>query len=257
MSVINEQNHEGIVTLTLTRPDKLNALNQTVLAELTKILSRLNTDAQCHGVIITGEGKAFCAGADISELAPLTATSGRAFADTGQHVFMQLAQLSKPSIAAVNGVAFGGGCELAMAATLRIAASHAKFAQPEVKLGVIPGFAGTQRLSRLVGVGRATELCLRGDAIDAETAMQWGLVNAVVAAEELLPQADAWLRAICANGPAAVTACRDVIQQGIDMPFAAAQQLEAQAFAKLCESAEKAEGVDAFLNKRAANFRNL
>lgn len=257
MSILDEQNNQGIVTLTLTRADKLNALNQTVLAELAQTFTRLNNDADCHGLIITGQGKAFCAGADISELAPLSASSGRAFAETGQHVFMQLAELSKPSIAAINGVAFGGGCELAMAATLRIAASHAKFGQPEVKLGVIPGFAGSQRLTRLVGVGRAMELCIRGEPISAETALQWGLVNAVVNADELLSQAESWLRAICANGPAAVVACRDVISQGIDMPFAAAQQLEAQAFAKLCDNPEKAEGVDAFLNKRPANFRNL
>jgi len=254
MSVVNQVVEEGILTITLNRPEKLNALNQEVLTLLSKILREAKTDEAIKGIVLTGEGKAFCAGADITRLAECNAKTGYEFACAGQEVFRQLETLGKPSIAAVNGYAFGGGCELAIAATLRIAAAEAQFGQPEIKLGVIPGYGGTQRLARLIGKGRALDLCLTGRFIDAETAKSWGLVSEVVTGETLVYEASRILKGITAMAPLAAASIIDVIDHGYNLSLSDALHLEAMHFATLCASQDKKEGVAAFLEKRPAQF---
>lgn len=244
----------GILQITLHRPDKLNALNSTVLNELSELFTAVQTDTAIKGILITGEGKAFCAGADISRLAEIDAQQGVLFAEQGQHVFRQLETLGKPSLAAINGFAFGGGCELAMSATLRIASNKAQFGQPEVKLGVIPGYGGTQRLARLVGKGRALDLCLTGRFIDANTALQWGLISEVTEPEQLLPRAITTLTTILAMAPIAVCNVMQVIDAGYDLPLTEALHLEALMFGLTCATEDKREGVSAFLEKRQPNF---
>ncbi len=248
-------NSQGILKITLNRPDKLNSLNTELLSELTEVLDTAKTDAQTHSLILTGEGKAFCAGADIRRLAELDANSGYAFARMGQGIFRRLETLGKPSIAAVNGFCFGGGCELALSATLRFASPEARFAQPEVKLGVIPGFGGTQRLSRLVGKGRAMDLCLSARSLDAIEAYSWGLVNAVHEADTLLSAAENYLQQLGQWGPFALQCTMQAIDQGFDLTLEDALQLEALLFAQTAGTAEKQEGVNAFLEKRPAQFR--
>lgn len=245
---------DGILTITLNRPDKLNALNEKVLEELAIVLSQAQLDENIRGVLLTGEGKAFCAGADISELAETSATTGFDFAKQGQYVFRLLEALDKPSIAAVNGYALGGGCELAMAASIRIASDRAHFAQPEVKLGIIPGYGGTQRLSRLVGKGRAIDLCITGRVIDANTANHWGLVTDVVPHEELLNFARERLLVILENAPLAVSAAMEVIHNGFNQSLDDALHLEALVFSRLCDSHDKEEGTKAFIEKRKPVF---
>ena len=244
----------GILTITLNRPEKLNALSQDVLRALHEVFNRAKENPEVKALLITGEGKAFCAGADINRLAECDAQTGYQFACDGQATFKLLATLGKPSLAAVNGYAFGGGCELAIAATLRIAATTAKFGQPEVKLGVIPGYGGTQRLARLIGKGRALDLCLTGRFIDAQTALQWGLVSDVVEPGELMCRSKQFLRDILAMAPLAVRGVMEVIEHGYDLSLEDALHLEAIHFAKVCASRDKREGVDAFLNKRQAVF---
>lgn len=206
-------------------------------------------------MLITGAGKAFCAGADIARLAECNAQTGYQFACEGQDIFRQLETLGKPSLAAVNGFAFGGGCELAMAATLRIASTKAQFGQPEVKLGVIPGYGGTQRLARLVGKGRAMDLCLTGRFINAETAYNWGLVTELAEPEMLLEQAHKTLNTILSMAPLAIRGVMEVIDHGFDLSLTDALHLEAVHFAKVCASDDKQEGVQAFLGKRQAAFK--
>lgn len=252
--ILDSLDADGILTLTLNRPDKLNALAAEVLDALALQVERARTDSRVRGILITGAGKAFCAGADITRLAECDAQSGYAFALAGQRVFRALETLPKPSIAAVNGFAFGGGCELLLAATLRIASTAARFGQPEVKLGVIPGFGGTQRLARVVGKGRALDLCLTGRFIDAETALAFGLVSEVVEPEALLPRARDILKGILAMAPLAIAGVMEVIDHGYDMSLDDALHLEALHFAKTCASRDKQEGVSAFLEKRPAVF---
>lgn len=249
-----EFNQQGLLRITLNRPDKLNALNTQTLEELAHIFNEAKTSTAVKGLLLTGEGKAFCAGADISRLATLNAQQGLAFAKSGQAVFRSLEQLGKPSLAAVNGYAFGGGCELAMSATIRIASHNALFGQPEVKLGVIPGYGGTQRLARLIGKGRALDLCITGRSITAEQALQFGLVSDVVAPEQLLTRADAILSGILAMAPLAVKSVMQVIDAGYDLSLEEALDLEALHFALTCASTDKQEGVQAFLEKREAIF---
>ncbi|KTC65900.1 enoyl-CoA hydratase (plasmid) [Legionella adelaidensis] len=256
MSVIEQQlNDSGILTITLNRPEKLNALNNEVLQALRELLSYAKDKESVKALLITGKGKAFCAGADINRLAECDAESGYQFASFGQEVFRQFETLGKPSIAAINGFAFGGGCELAMATTIRIASQNAQFGQPEVKLGVIPGYGGTQRLARLVGKGRALDLCLTGRFIDAQTALQWGLVTHVIEEDKLLDEAEKLLKGILSMAPLAVRGVMEVIDHGYDLALNEALHLEAIHFAKTCASADKAEGVQAFLEKRAATFK--
>lgn len=255
MSVIERQLDDGILTLVLNRPDKLNAINAELLQELLVILTDAKQNAEIKGLLITGQGKAFCAGADISRLAECNAQSGYEFACMGQDVFRKLEVLGKPSIAAINGFAFGGGCELAMSATLRMASSSAQFGQPEVKLGVIPGYGGTQRLARLVGKGRALDLCLTGRFIDAKTALEWGLVTAIHEPETLIQEATKCLKTILSMAPLAVKAVMETIDHGFDLALTDALHLEAIQFAAVCASADKSEGVSAFLAKRPAQFK--
>lgn len=241
--------------MTLNRPEKLNALNAEVLQSLASLCTNASTDRNVKGIILTGEGKAFCAGADIQRLADCDAQTGYEFAKMGQGVFRLLETLGKPSIAAVNGYALGGGCELAMSATLRIAASTAQFGQPEVKLGVIPGYGGTQRLARLVGKGRALDLCLTGRTIDANTAKDWGLVSDVVAPEQLADTAMTVMQQILSMGPLAVAGVMEVIDYGYDLSLTEALHMEALQFAKTCASADKQEGTAAFFAKRKPDFK--
>ncbi|RAP38528.1 enoyl-CoA hydratase [Legionella quinlivanii] len=256
MDVIEQElNQDGIFTITLNRPDKLNSLSTEVLQALSELFHEARTNDRIKAVLITGAGKAFCAGADISRLAECNAQTGYQFACEGQDVFRQLETLGKPSLAAINGFAFGGGCELAMAATLRIASTKAQFGQPEVKLGVIPGYGGTQRLARLVGKGRALDLCLTGRFISAETAYTWGLVTDVVEPEQLLEQANKTLKTILSMAPLAIQGVMEVIDHGFDLSLTDALHLEAVHFAKVCASQDKQEGVQAFLAKRQAVFQ--
>ena len=244
----------GILTITLNRPEKLNALNETVLQTLSELLLKAKTNTEIRALLITGSEKAFCAGADISRLSLCDAKMGYNFAHEGQAVFRALETLGKPSLAAINGYAFGGGCELCMAATIRISSDKAHFGQPEVKLGVIPGYGGTQRLSRLVGKGRALDLCTTGRRITADTALQWGLISEVTTAEQLLPRAYQILGEIATSAPLAVQSIMDVIDAGFDLPLTDALELEALHFAKTCATQDKTEGVSAFLEKRTAHF---
>lgn len=253
--ILHQIDTDGLLILTLNRPDKLNALNTEVLHDLDRLLTDAKYNSKVKGVLITGAGKAFCAGADISRLSECNADSGYRFACEGQAVFKALSLLGKPSLAAINGVALGGGCELAIAATLRLASTHARFGQPEVKLGVIPGYGGTQRLARLVGKGRALDLCLTGRFIDAETALQWGLVTGVHAPENLLEEAKKILKTITTMAPLAITGVMEAIEYGVDLPLDTALHLEAVHFAKVCASEDKHEGVSAFLAKRMAQFK--
>jgi enoyl-CoA hydratase len=255
MSDVEHQIESGILVITLNRPEKLNALSTEVLDNLKKIFIDAKQNPKIRAVLLTGAGKAFCAGADIRRLAECNAETGFDFARAGQAILSSLETLGKPSIAAINGYAFGGGCELAMAATLRIASEKAQFGQPEVKLGVLPGYGGTQRLARLVGKGRALDLCLTGRTIDANTAESWGLVTEVVAEDALLERAKAILQSVLAVAPLAAKGVMEVIDVGCDLSLSDAFQLEALHFAKVCASHDKREGVSAFLEKRPAVFK--
>ncbi|WP_347252142.1 enoyl-CoA hydratase-related protein, partial [Legionella sp.] len=245
--ITQDLNSDGILTLTLNRPEKLNALSTEALHALSEIFDSAKENTKVKALLLTGTGKAFCAGADITRLAECNAQSGYAFALDGQAIFRKLETMGKPSLAAINGFAFGGGCELAIAATMRIAATTAQFGQPEVKLGVIPGYGGTQRLARLIGKGRAMDLCLTGRFINAETALQWGLVSEVVANDDLLIRGKDILKGILTMAPLAIASVMEVIDRGYDMSLSDALHLEAVHFAKVCASEDKKEGVTAFL----------
>jgi enoyl-CoA hydratase len=245
---------DRVATITVNRPDKLNALNDTVIAELGQAIDAARDDDQVRGVILTGAGRAFIAGADIAGLEQHGAISAKALSQRGQVVFRRFETSPKPTIAAVNGFALGGGCELAMCCHIRLASEHAKFGQPEVKLGLVPGYGGTQRLPRLVGKGRALQLLLTGEIIDAAEAYRIGLVNRVVPAAELVPAATAMLQAIFANAPLAVAHCIEAVNAGYDIALEDALTLESTAFGLLAASDDKREGTRAFLEKRAANF---
>lgn len=253
-TIRTELNNQGVLQVVFDKPERLNILTEEKLTELQTVFRYAQSDAQTKALLITGSGKAFCAGADIHRLAEVDEKLGYEFARQGQEVFRTLETLGKPSLAAINGFAFGGGCELAMSATMRIASDSALFGQPEVKLGVIPGYGGTQRLSRLVGKGRALDLCITGRFINADTALQWGLLSEVTTAENLQARAEEILTGILGMGPVAVKHTIEAIDQGFDLPLDDALQLEAKHFAATCASKDKREGVQAFLEKRAANF---
>jgi enoyl-CoA hydratase len=245
----------GISIITINRPDKLNALNQKVMKELHACFEGLRDDADVKTVILTGSGeKAFVAGADISELAVETALSGKETSLAGQRTLDLIENLGKPVLAAVNGYALGGGCELAMACTLRIASENARFGQPEVRLGIIPGYAGTQRLPRLVGKGRALELILTGDPVSAQEAYRIGLVNLVVPLKDLMASAESLARKMMANGPLALRFAMEAVNHGMEMTEAEGQFLEASLFGLCCTTEDKNEGTRAFLEKRPAKF---
>jgi enoyl-CoA hydratase len=245
---------DRIATLTVNRPDKLNALNASLIGELEVAIDELQSRDDVAGVILTGVGRAFVAGADISELAGLSALDGKRLARRGQEIFRRFEASPKPTVAAVNGFALGGGCELAMACQVRIAAEAAKFGQPEVKLGIVPGYGGTQRLPRLVGRGRALQLLLTGEVIDAQEAFRIGLVNRVVAADQLLPAATTMIQQMLMNAPLGIAACIDLVDRGLEMPLDDALVLEATQFGVLIATSDTAEGTRAFLEKRPPRF---
>jgi enoyl-CoA hydratase len=248
---------DRIATLTLNRPDKLNALNDATMLELGRAVEQLRADDAVAGIVVTGAGRAFVAGADIGELRAKSPAEAYTLARRGQEIFRRFETSSKPVIAAVNGFALGGGCELAMSCHVRLASEAAKFGQPEVKLGIIPGYGGTQRLARLVGRGRALQLLLTGEMIDAAEAYRIGLVNRVVATgENVVDAARVMLRQMLANGPQALAQCIDVVNRGVDVAIDEALALEAAAFGLLIATADMREGTSAFLEKRAPNFRS-
>jgi enoyl-CoA hydratase len=242
--------------LTINRPDKLNALNAQIVAHLFDVLRALEADPQVRAVIVTGAGeRAFVAGADIAELATMSPLSGVAVSRAGQDAFRFLETMSKPVLAALNGFALGGGLELALACHIRLASDNAKLGLPEVKLGIIPGYGGTVRLPRLVGRGRALELILTGEMIDASEAFRIGLVNRVFPAAELMPAARALAARIADNGPVAVGLALQAVDHGYHASTADALQLEANLFGLLAATTDMKEGMSAFLEKRKAEFR--
>ncbi len=246
---------DGLAFVTVNRPDKLNALNDQVMAELAQVAERIATEPDIRGAIITGSGpKAFIAGADIGDLSRQGPFDGKARAMRGQAVLRRIETCGKPVIAAVNGFALGGGCELAMACHLRIASENAKFGQPEVKLGIAPGYGGTQRLPRLVGKGIALQLILSGEMIDAQEAYRIGLVNKVVPAADLLAESEKVMRGILAMAPLAVRLCLEAVDQGTEMTLDEGLLLEANHFGLLAATNDMKEGTTAFLEKRPARF---
>lgn len=247
---------DGIAYVTLNRPKVLNALNTPTWAELRKAFEAARDDADIRGVILTGAGdKAFIAGADISELAKVTAFEAQQSSRFGQEVLDLIENLGKPVVAAINGFALGGGCETALACTIRIAVESAKFGQPEVKLGLIPGGGGTQRLPRLVGKGRALQLILSGEMITAQEAYRIGLVNAVVPAADLIPHAEEILKQITANAPLAVKFALEATNKGMQTSQDEGLLLEASYFGLCAATEDKKEGTSAFLEKRVARFQ--
>ncbi len=244
----------GIFTITINRPDKLNALNRQVMSDLNTVLNEVYSNPEIRSVIITGAGaKAFVAGADISEFVGLNVTEGMWLAKNGQDIFSRIEQAPKPIIACVNGFALGGGCELAMSCHFRIASDNAKFGQPEVNLGLIPGYGGTQRLVQLIGKGRALELLMSAGMIDAATALQYGLVNYVVPQEELLIKATAVLTTINSKAPVAVAKCIEAANAVFD-ETKNGYAIEVTAFGECFGTADMKEGTSAFLEKRKADF---
>ena len=248
---------EGAVALlTLNRPQSLNALNAPLLDELRQAILQIREDSSLRAVIITGAGsRAFAAGADLKELSVLSPMAMQAYAQTGQRVFDLVEHLGKPVVAAVNGFALGGGCELAMACTLRVAADTARFGQPEVNLGLMPGFAGTQRLPRLIGQGRALDLLLTGRQIDAAEALRIGLVERVVPAADVMTAARTIADEFAAKPPLAVRSILEAVQRGSETTFEAGQALEASLFGLVASTADMREGTAAFLEKRTPIFK--
>jgi enoyl-CoA hydratase len=245
---------DRIATITVNRPDKLNALNSATIAELGAAIDDARVRQDVGGVILTGAGRAFIAGADISELQGQSPFVAKGRSRAGQEVFRRYEMCPKPVIAAVNGFALGGGCELAMACHVRIASEHAKFGQPEVKLGILPGYGGTQRLPRLVGKGRALQLLMTGEMIDAEEALRIGLVNRVVHAAELIGAAQIMLKQIMQNAPLAVALSIEAVDRGLGMTLDEGLTLEANHFGLLAATDDMKEGMSAFLEKRTPGF---
>ncbi|MGH7625484.1 MAG: enoyl-CoA hydratase-related protein [Gemmatimonadaceae bacterium] len=247
--------HDRVATITVNRPDKLNALDDATMGELDEAIDVVERRDDIGGVIVTGAGpKAFVAGADIQELSAQGPLDGRARAQRGQAVFLRFERSRKPVIAAVNGFALGGGCELALACHIRVASENAKFGLPEVKLGIGPGYGGTQRLPRLIGAGRALQLILTGEMIDAVEAHRIGIVNRIVPRDELVAESDRLLRQILANGPVAVALCIEAVQRGLDVTLAEGLSIEANHFGLLASTADMHEGMQAFLGKRTPRF---
>ncbi|CAN5835318.1 enoyl-CoA hydratase-related protein [soil metagenome] len=254
-NLILEKGH-GIATITVNRPKVLNALNAQTLDELRRVVLALRRDDDVRCVVITGAGeKSFIAGADINELSVQSPVSGRDHAMRGQHIFDLIENMGKPVIAAINGFALGGGCELAMACTLRIAADTARFGQPEINLGIIPGYAGSQRLPRLIGRGRAMEMLLTGDHVTAAEAHRLGLVNRVVPSAELMAEVRKLATSLAAKAPVAVRYMIDAVNKGLEMPFPDAQVFEATLFGLVASTEDMREGTRAFLDKRKAEFK--
>ena len=253
-STILTEEADGILTITINRPDKLNALNKEVFTDISNAVDEVNNNPAIKSAIITGSGpKAFVAGADITEFAGLTKESAMALAKRGQDIFFKIERSKKPIIAAVNGFALGGGCELAMACHFRVASDNAKFGQPEVGLGLIPGYGGTQRLTQLIGKGRALELLISASIIDAAAALKYGLVNYVVPPEELLDKAKSILQVINSKAPMAIAKCIETANAVFDENKNGFQE-EIKAFGECFDTVDMKEGISAFLEKRKPVF---
>ena len=246
---------DRIATVTINRPDKLNALNGAVLTELADAMAALTADNGVGVIILTGAGRSFVAGADIGEIASVGSSALASFARNGQAVFRAIERTAKPVIAAVNGFALGGGCELALSCHVRIASTKAKFGLPEVKLGLIPGYGGTQRLPRLVGRGPALKLILSGEAVDGTEAYRIGLADILVEPDALIATARAFAVGILANGPVAVARALEAVDLGLDLPLDEGLAMEARLFGTLGDTVDMREGTRAFIEKRAAAFR--
>ncbi len=250
-----EADAAGVATVVVNRAEKRNALDRAIIEGLGEAFERVASDRALRGVIVTGAGdKAFVAGADIAEIAALSPAEAREYALRGQKVFRRLETMGKPSVAAVNGYALGGGLELAMACTVRFAAEGAQLGQPEVRLGLLPGYGGTQRLPRLVGRGRALELLLSGEMASAEEALRIGLVNRVVPRERLMEESRAWLGKVLANGPLAVALTMEAVDVGLEAGLEAGMRFEASAFGVAAATEDAREGTRAFLEKRNPAF---
>jgi enoyl-CoA hydratase len=250
------ETRDGIAFVTINRPDKLNALSDRTVEELDAAFAAVAADSSTRGVILTGAGeKAFVAGADIAELATQSPVDGKERSIRGQRVLDRIERLGKPVIAAVNGFALGGGCELAMACHVRIASENAKLGTPEVKLGIMCGYAGTQRLPRLVGKGRALEMLLTGEMVDAAEALRIGLVNRVVPREKLREEAEGLMRRMMANGPLSLRFTIEAVNDGLEMGLDEAQHQEATLFGLICTTEDMKEGTQAFLEKRPPRFQ--
>jgi enoyl-CoA hydratase len=251
------ENQEGIGTVTINRPESLNALNSTVFSELYELFQEIEHDSDVRVVIITGSGqKSFVAGSDITEMAPLDSVEVNNFVEKVRKASDRIYNLSKPVIAAVNGYALGGGCELAMCADLRICSEKARFGQPEINLAVIPGGGGTQRLTRLIGMTRAKELLYTGDMIDAQTALNLGLVNKVVPLDSLMNEAKAMAQKLLTKSGRILSLIKTAVNSGVSMSLPDALDLEAQCFALCFATEDQKEGMKAFIEKRKAVFKN-
>ncbi len=256
MDNVRTENRDGILVVTIDRPKVLNALNAQTVEEIYEAFSKARTDDAVKAVIVTGGGeKAFVAGADINELAQKTPITGKETSERGQFIFSFIERFPKPVIAAINGFALGGGCELALACHMRVASEKAQIGLPEVSLGIIPGYGGTQRMARLLGKGKALELICTGERVSAAEAERIGLVNRVVPAEQLMSVAEELARKIMSRGPLAVRAAIEAVMSGSEMPFQEGQFLEAALFGLLCASEDTKEGMQAFIEKRPANFK--
>lgn len=254
-TLLYDVDDHGIATITINRPDKLNALNAQVIDDLESAFAEARSDQAVRGVLLTGTGdKSFVAGADISQFTELDALSGRRFAERGQSVFNRIEMMDKPVIAVVNGYALGGGCELALACHLRVASEQAQFGQPEVNLGILPGYGGSQRLPRLVGRGLATELILTGERISAQRAYEIGLANRVVAADALMDTARDMMQTILSKAPLAIAMSLDALRAS-DLPLKDGLRYEAALFGHACATDDAQEGAQAFLERRKADFK--
>ena len=255
-NLLYELDNEGIALVTINRPEKLNILNKETIEELCAVVSKAATEKEIKAIIFTGEGeRAFIAGADINELATYSPQDGKDRSLSGQAFLLDLEHLGKPVVAAINGYALGGGCELAMACHIRVAVESAKIGLPEVSLGIMPGYGGTQRMARLIGKGRAMELVLTGKPISATEAERIGLINKIVPDGEAVDAAREIVRQILQNGPLAVRASIEAINRGLEVPLAAGGYMEATLFGLLCATEDMKEGTQAFLEKRSPHFR--
>ncbi len=255
-TVLFEKKEGGIALVTISRPEALNALNSTVIAELEQVVTELENDRDVRCLILTGEGRSFVAGADIGEQCPMDLAAGRRWGQRGSALFRRIEKLEFPTIAAVNGFALGGGCELAMSCDIILASEKAKFGQPEVGLGITPGFSGTQRLPRRVGTAKAKELIFSGKMIKADEAKEIGLVNAVYAPEELLNGAMEMAKSFVKNAPIAVKYAKACIDRGVQTDIDSGIAIENELFAMCFATADQKEGMGAFLEKRSATFEN-
>ena len=252
---VSKQGHVGIVTM--NRPETLNALSSAVFADLLKAFDVVENDEEIYVVVVTGAGRSFVAGADISEMATMNVVEGKNFGDLGNQAMLRLERMEKPTIAAINGFALGGGCELSMACDIRIASEKAKFGQPEVGLGITPGFGGTQRLARIVGTAHAMELILTAKTISAAQALEIGLVSHVYAPDDLLPQAKALAQAIAANAQVAVRQSKAAIRRGLQADMYTATAFEAEAFGLCFSTEDQKDAMRAFVNKeKVTAFKN-